>query len=341
MLAVEVRADFSWWDQKIMYVENGGSDQWYMGSDYDGTDHGGVFATNATSNGYGLHDMAGNVFEMVQDYYYDGPDVYSRVAVRGGSWLKAVGANTWIEAYKRAIVLDADSAELHFRLARAYFKLEQYLGKVTSRRVSRGGPDRIDGDYFLLGPEPGHDGTFRAAPATSAVFQVHKALELGLDTPEVHRLRGDIWLRLRQYTKALGVFRSINGKIKPPNRPSFEYSFAQAALGVDDVETYLRRLKRAAELDPAVYRPHLVDGFRTAAERCNQRGDLVGYVRYLEAGLKESPNSPDLHYRLGNAFWEAGRRKDAAREWQVTLELNPDHPRRADMLDRIQTASGS
>ncbi|MBI4579452.1 MAG: SUMF1/EgtB/PvdO family nonheme iron enzyme [Planctomycetes bacterium] len=50
---------------------------------YDGTDHGGVFATNDTANAYGLYGLAGNVWEWCQDY---GVSMDKR-SVRGGSWI--------------------------------------------------------------------------------------------------------------------------------------------------------------------------------------------------------------------------------------------------------------
>ncbi len=50
---------------------------------YDGSDHGGAFATTANDNGYQAFDFSGNVWEWVQD---QSPTDVGRRRTRGGSW---------------------------------------------------------------------------------------------------------------------------------------------------------------------------------------------------------------------------------------------------------------
>lgn len=53
---------------------------------YDGTNHGGVFATNANSNRYGINDMSGNVWELLTDQVTTTDSLTPDRALAGGSY---------------------------------------------------------------------------------------------------------------------------------------------------------------------------------------------------------------------------------------------------------------
>jgi formylglycine-generating enzyme required for sulfatase activity len=78
---------------------------------YDGSDHGGTYQTTDGRSPYGAHDMAGNVWEWVNDwhgenYYYEyspdawpndpqGPDTGTECVLRGGGWDDYGSAAGW------------------------------------------------------------------------------------------------------------------------------------------------------------------------------------------------------------------------------------------------------
>ena len=237
------------------------------------------------------------------------------------------------EAYQAAQRLGLDTAELHYELATACYHLENYTGRMETRTVLGGLAGRIQDGCYLIDPVPGQRDRFFIAPQGSAIYHLQRALDGGLDTPEVRLLQADIWLGARQHSRALAIYRKIETEIPAADRARYYYHYAQACLGTDDLEGYLDRLQRAIALDKAAYGHHLVTAYRRVADYHNAQGDLDNYIRYLTLAADESPTSADLHYLLGNALYEAGHKLEASRRWRLTLELHPDHPDRTRMLE--------
>jgi formylglycine-generating enzyme required for sulfatase activity len=95
--------------------------------------HGGNFATGAThpvgekpANAWGLHDVHGNAWEWVQDWYAPdyyatspqvdprGPSSGAQKVVRGGSWHST--GNGWRSAFRRAYDVDYRGISIGFRV---------------------------------------------------------------------------------------------------------------------------------------------------------------------------------------------------------------------------------
>jgi tetratricopeptide (TPR) repeat protein len=241
------------------------------------------------------------------------------------------------EAFTRAEALGLNDPNLHVQLARAYCVLEQYLGAVTTRRLDSAEVGHIVREGYVLEPVPNQPDTYRVCPPASAIYQLQAVLDAGLDSVEVHLLRADVWLHARRYDRALAAYRAVEDRVPIEERAAYYARSAQAALGADELEEYLARLERAIELDPETYRPRREDAYRNLAERYTQRGDLAATIRYLKLAIQEEPEDADLHYRLGNVYWETRRAADAAGQWRITLELRPDHPDRRRMLTLIRS----
>jgi tetratricopeptide (TPR) repeat protein len=241
------------------------------------------------------------------------------------------------ESFTRAEALGLNDPHLHVQLARAYCALDQFLGTVTLRRLEAAKPGHIVSDGYVLEPVPNHPDTYRVCPPASAIYQIQAALDAGVDSVAVHLLRADVWLDARRYDRALAAYRAVEDQVPDEKRAAYYARSAQAALGADELEEYLARVERAIELDPKTYGPQRVDAYRNLAERYTQRGDLAATIRYLELAIREAPEAADLHYRLGNVYWETHRAADAADQWRITLELRPDHPDRSRMLTLIRS----
>jgi tetratricopeptide (TPR) repeat protein len=243
------------------------------------------------------------------------------------------------DAYEQALRGGLDEAELHFKLGTAYFRLRNTLGQTTRRTVSDGRPGTLCNAGYLLDPATGNPPKFEIAPPNSAVYQAYRARELGLRTWELDLLIADIWREARRFDRAVTEYQAVDQRVPPTHRATYCARYADALLGTGDRDGYLTRLREAADLDRAAYAPLIEPAYLRVVELYNQDGDAVKYLAFLESAVERLPGSSALHELLGQAFWEHGRPGDAARQWRITLELRPDHPDRARLLELIQKAT--
>ena len=257
-----------------------------------------------------------------------------------------------LERLGQALELGMSNGALHLALAKAYSRMGEYLGPVRRVTVRGHSAGEVFGDILLLEPwgrgggggGGGETDVFLAAPSESAVYHAQRALDEELDTVEVRLLLADIWLGARYYGRAAGVYASLEERVSRSDlskaaRARIAAAWAEALYGTDDMAGYLRKLKAAAALDRAGFASALAQGYGRVAARYNQRGDLARYIRYLELAVAETPKSSTLRYRLGNAYREAGQDRRAAQEWQIALQITPNHPDRRRMLEVIQRAN--
>lgn len=240
------------------------------------------------------------------------------------------------EAYNGALSLGMQSPVLHYKLGSAYFNLRNYFGSVTVATVKSGKSGTISGDYYLIEPVPGRPDQFRVAGPASAAYQVAKAIADGIgDRPDIRFLQANIYLNAGRFQQASGLLKEIEPRVPKEDKALFYFYYAQSAFGTGDYEQYLKHLKRAIELDPAAYGATLVDAYVKVAEEYNQAGNLEQYIHYLRLAVEQNPQSAPLHLQLGNAYQEAEKSADAVTQWKMVLDLEPDHPKRLELLNQI------
>lgn len=239
-------------------------------------------------------------------------------------------------AYERALELGAGEAVLHYKLASAYFNLRNYFGQVATVDVPSGEVGTLQGEWYLIETVPGHATRFRAAPERSALHQVARALERGMkDSVDVRMLRAHIFLGARRHEQAHALYASLEGQVPEEEQALYHYHFARSALWLDRPEEYLQHLQLAAARDPESYDSLLTDAYVEVAERRHQEGDLARAVQALEQAVSRSPATASLHLQLGDTLAEARDLPRARQQWRMVLDLEPDHPLRTELLNRI------
>jgi tetratricopeptide (TPR) repeat protein len=241
------------------------------------------------------------------------------------------------ESYQSALRLGLDSPALRYKLGSAYFNLRNYFGRITVQTIKSGKPGTIHGPWYLIEPVPNREDAFRCAPETSAIYQVAKAVADGLeDRPDIQVLRATIYLNAHRYAQAYTMFAKIAPTVPERDKALFYYYYAQAAFGTGHYDEYLDLLHEAITLNPEAYQASLVDAYLKVAQQYNQAGRLDKYIEYLAAAVAESPQTASLHLKLGYAYEENRQPDQAAAQWQMVLDLEPEHPQRMELLNLIQ-----
>lgn len=290
-----------------------------------------------------LADAAFNLdeYDKARDYYREaiklnpksGPDHYQL----GNIYLSENRFALAAQSYEAALSLGLDSAVLHFKLASAYFNLRNYFGRISITTVKSGQPESISRNLYLIEAVPGKKDVFRVAPQRSAVFHIERAIEGGLgDRADTRMLLANIYLNARRYDRAYEMYRTLGDMVPEEEKALYEFYFAQSALGVRKYDEYLQHLREARELAPEAYGSALVDGFLQVAERYNQAGQLEEYIAHLALAVDESPQTTSLHLKLANAYAESRQYQNAVQQWRLVLDLEPDHPRKTNLLNLIR-----
>lgn len=226
------------------------------------------------------------------------------------------------------------SAALHYRAARSYFALDELLGEASARAVRGGRVGQFHDDLLLVERRSGTS-RFLCCPPRSALYQLRRALDAGMDAPEAHLMHAEIWRRIGKPRIGFGIVKRRESVLLQDPDASTLRAFARLALESESFSDYLRYVRALAALDANRGAELLRTAFETLAERYNERGDDAMQVRCLERAAALSPDDPALLLRLGDAKWQHGELRAAATCFQRVLELAPAHPQRRRILARL------
>ncbi len=85
---------------------------------YDGSDHGGAFATTGNANGFGLFDLSGNVFAWLQGRFNNHPDSLAFRTVRGGGFNDQFASTNLLTSSRIFTAPDRTDRQIGIRLLR-------------------------------------------------------------------------------------------------------------------------------------------------------------------------------------------------------------------------------
>jgi tetratricopeptide (TPR) repeat protein/YHS domain-containing protein len=241
-------------------------------------------------------------------------------------------------SYQLARDLGFSSGVFHFKLASVYFNLHNYLGRISTATVLGGKAGEVSGDLYLIDAVSGKTDTFHIAGPSSAVYHVAMARKLGIDVFEIQFLEANVWMSAHYFDKADAIYGSLEEKVAKEDTALFWSQWAQTALGQNDFDNYIGRLKKAIEIAPEIYKATLSDALTNVAKRYQQRGDNKNHIAFLKQAVDENPLSARLHVTLGNSYWSLNDRDDAIAQYKLVLELEPGYADKVRLQNRIRGA---
>ncbi len=224
--------------------------------------------------------------------------------------------------------------QYNFYAARAYFHQGTHLGPIRALRVRNGRVGDFARGCLLFRALRGQH-AFAACPAESALYQVRKAIDDGLDTPEVHLLHARIWLTVGRADVAHAILESRAAVLLGEPIDDALALFADVSLARGDLADYLQFMHRRAALDLEKRDDLLFDAYLKLAEAYNARGEEVLFGAFLYRALQLRPHDATLLARVANIEWEAGRERIAAKLYRKLLALDPAHEQRMLALERL------
>jgi tetratricopeptide (TPR) repeat protein len=140
----------------------------------------------------------------------------------------------------------------------------------------------------------------------------------------VHFLRGAAYESLADIPRAEAELWAAH-QMQPEDATVLNY------LGYLWVDKGLRVEQGAAMIAQAVASDPENGNFQDSLGWSQYRqGQYDVSVTSLETAVTKEPANPEINNHLGDAYWQVGRRREAAFQWSRVLTLNPDAEQRAD-----------
>lgn len=154
-----------------------------------------------------------------------------------------------------------------------------------------------------------------------AIVHFKRALDLKPDYGEAINSLGNAYAGKEDWDQAIVYYKKVVGDILY-GTPHFGYSnLGNAYYFKGDLELSEKYYQEALEAKPGFSR-----AFQGLARTYIAMGRIPEAVAKLEKAVRKSPDSPALHFQLGNAYQMALEFKKAYNSYRKVVELVPESP---------------
>lgn len=229
--------------------------------------------------------------------------------------------------------------DLHWRAAQAYYHLGMFLGDAEVCTIVDGRVGQFVGGCLLVEQRPGR-WKFLCCSRDSALYQIRRALDGGIDTAAAHVMHAQIWRRMGRADVGLTILRKREAQLLEDGDDAVLAAFCDVALDADAISDHLRYARLRAHRAPERRERILFDSCLAVAERYCRRGEEALYIQWMCRALRHDPEDREVLLRLADAEWEAGRPGEAIPLYRRLLRLEPEHPQRPRILKCLASERG-
>jgi len=239
------------------------------------------------------------------------------------------------DEYNRALDLGKKEAIVHYKLGMAYFNMRNYLGKIEKRKYLKAKPGQVLDESFLIEAVPGEADFYYCAPKRSCVYHLKRAVDAGIDAPELRFAYANVFFHTRRYREADKLYQAIEKEINEENKALYYYYYGQVKFRLKDFDAYIAHVRKALELDEEVYGHTLVEAWQAVAGHYGKMENLPKQIEYLKLCINAEPSNAAFHRSLGDACLKQKNFAEAVAQWKLVLEINPDHPDQMILMNLI------
>ncbi|HKX26198.1 MAG TPA: tetratricopeptide repeat protein [Blastocatellia bacterium] len=207
-----------------------------------------------------------------------------------------------------ALKSNPNDVALLFSLGLAYLRLNRPEVNAIVERLA-GSSQGLPFSHLLRGQNHLADNNVR-----SAIESLEAAGRLADNLPRLHFSLGTAYLRAGQNGDAIREFEK-----ELQNLPEDFFSLYYLALSLEAegrLDQARERLKAALKIDPRSPEANSLLG-----KILLKQGDAATAIGPLEAAVAQNPSDSKTRFQLARAYQQAGRRKDAAREFAEVQRL--------------------
>lgn len=239
-----------------------------------------------------------------------------------------------------------ETADLHYYWAVALQSSGDLMGKISRQAVPEQSATPLASGVFsasglVVGPVTMQLGWVVVSPPASAIFQVHRALEIDPNRGDAWFLCGEIWAALNRHEEAVAAFARAAPLLSSEELIRCYKAWAASLLILGDIEGNLEQVKKLVELGEVSQMGELASAYERVARTAAQGGDLKRQIKYLTLAVEAQPTVIGRFVALADALIQAQRMDDAIRYLRTASRLNPTSEERNEIQKRLQLTQGS